>query len=167
MYVTRGLGSPTRVRFNNPPEIAVISIARPNSPLLKTMPVSTDNAYEVFSYWAKSEGRALRELLNERTDALRDWWDDLTGKERSVYSRRGTANKERSTYLSPQERAKENARRGMRGNGVRRVSRVKTRSEYISDLQAEMGNTDAVHSYDKFMSAEEIDKIKVFGDIHI
>ena len=167
MYVTRGLGSPSRVRFNNPPEVAVISIARPNSPLLKTMPVSTDNAYEVFSYWVRSEGRALRELLNERTDAMRDWWDDLTRKEKSVYTRRGAANKEKSTYLSPRERAKENARRGMKGAGVRRVSRVKTRSEYISDLQAEMGNTEAVHSYDRFKSAEEIDKIKVFGDIHV
>lgn len=168
MYVTRGLGSASKVRFNNPPEISVVSITRPNSPLLKTMPVSTDNAYEAFSYWAKSEGRALRELLNERTDAIRDWWDDVIKKEPSVYAKRGNAKKEKSIYLSPKERAKENARRAMKGSGpVRRVSRVKTRSEYISDLQAEMGNTDAVHSYDKFKTVEEIENIKVFGDINI
>ena len=168
MYVTRGLGSPSRTRFNNPPEISVISIARPNSPLLKTMPVSTDNAYDVFMYWARSEGRAIRDLLNERTDAIRDWWDNLTHKEQSVYSRKGRENKEKTIYMSPQERAKENARRAMKGSSsVRRVSRVKTRSEYISELQAEMGNSEAVHSYDKFRSAEEIDKIQVFSDIKI
>ncbi len=168
MYVTRGLGSPSRTRFNNPPEISVISIARPNSPLLNTMPVSTDNAYDVFMYWARSEGRAIRDLLNERTDAIRDWWDNLTHKEQSVYSRKGRENKEKTIYMSPQERAKENARRAMKGSSsVRRVSRVKTRSEYISELQAEMGNSEAVHSYDKFRSAEEIDKIQVFSDIKI
>ena len=70
--------------------------------------------------------------------------------------------------MSPQERIKENARRAKRsGSSVRRVSRVRTRSEYISELQAEMGNSDAVHSYDKFKTAEEIDKIKVFGDIKL
>ena len=168
MYVTRGLGSPSRTRFNNPPEISVISIARPNSPLLNTMPVSTDNAYDVFMYWARSEGKAIRDLLNERTDAIRDWWDNLTHKEQSVYSRKGRENKEKTIYMSPQERAKENARRAMKGSSsVRRVSRVKTRSEYISELQAEMGNSEAVHSYDKFRSAEEIDKIQVFSDIKI
>ncbi len=168
MYVTRGLGSPSRTRFNNPPEISVISIARPNSPLLKTMPVSTDNAYDVFMYWAKSEGRAIRDLLNERTDALHDWWDNLTHKEQTVYARRGSQNKEKKVYMSPQERARENARRAMKGSGpVRHVSRVKTRSEYISELQAEVGNSDAVHSYDKFKTVEEIEKIKVFGDIKI
>ena len=166
MYVTRGLGSPSKIRFNNPPEISVISIARPNSPLLKTMPVNTDSAYEVFMYWARSEGRAIRELLGERTDALRDWWDNLTHKKQSVYARKGTENKEKTVYMSPQERARENARRAMKGSGpVRRVSRVKTRSEYISDLQAEMGNADAVHSYDRFKTAEEIDGIKVFSDV--
>ena len=168
MYVTRGLGSPSRTRFNNPPEISVICIARPNSPLLNTMPVSTDNAYDVFMYWVRSEGRAIRDLLNERTDSFRDWVDHLTRKERSVYSKKGAENKERSIYMSPQERAKENARRAMKGSGpVRRVSRVKTRSEYISELQAEVGNSDAVHSYDKFKTAEEIDNIKVFSDIKI
>ncbi len=169
MYVTRGLSSSSKVRFNNPPEISVINLTRPNSPLLSTMPVNNDNAYEVFTYWLKSEGRALRELLNERTDAIRDWWDDITGQEQSVYSKRGEARKSGHTYLSPQERAKENARRAMRGGGnyTRRVSRVKTRSEYISELQAEAGNTEAVHSYDRFMTAEEIDNIKVFGDIHL
>lgn len=169
MYVTRGLSSSSKVRFNNPPEISVITIARPNSPLLHTMPVSSDNAFDVFTYWLASEGRALRELLGERTDALRDWWDDVTGQQQSEYSRRGAEKRARSTYLSPQERAKENARLAMRGGEgrMRRVSRVKTRSEYISELQAEAGNTEAVHSYDKFMTAEEIDKIKVFGDIHI
>lgn len=170
MYVTRGLGTSSKVRFNNPPEISVINLTRPNSPLLNTMPVNNDNAYEVFSYWLKSEGRAFRELLNERADALRDWWDDVTKQEQSVYSKRGAETKSKRTYFSAQERAKENARRGMRSgeNGpVRRVSRVKTRSEYISELQAEAGNTEAVHSYDKFMTAEEIDNIKVFGDIHI
>ncbi|MBQ1441893.1 MAG: metallophosphoesterase [Clostridia bacterium] len=168
MYVTRGLGSPSRIRFNNPPEISVICITRPNSPLLNTMPVSTDNAYDVFMYWARSEGRAIRDLLNERTDALHDWWDNLTHKEQSVYAKRGTANKEKTVYMSPQERIKENARRAKRsGSSVRRVSRVRTRSEYISELQAEMGNSDAVHSYDKFKTAEEIDKIKVFGDIKL
>ena len=122
----------------------------------------------MFLYWAKSEGRAIRDLLNERTDSLHDWWDNLTHKEQSVYARRGTENKEKSVYMSPQERARENARRAMKGNGpVRRVSRVRTRSEYISELQSEMGNADAVHSYDKFKTAEEIEKIKVFGDIKI
>lgn len=168
MYVTRGLGSPSKTRFNNPPEISVISITRPNSPLLKTMPVNTDNAYEVFMYWARSEGRAIRDLLSERTDALRDWWDNLTHKEQSVYAVRGKENKEKTVYMSPQERARENARRALKGSGsVRRVSRVKSRAEYISELQAEMGNTDAVHSYDRFKTAEEIDKIKVFSDIKI
>ena len=168
MYVTRGLGSPARIRVNNPPEISVISIARPNSPLLNTMPVSTDNAYDVFMYWARSEGRAIRELLNERTDAFHDWWDNLRHKEQSVYAKRGSENKAKTVYMSPQERAKENAKRAMKKNGtVRRVSRVKTRSEYISELQAEVGNTDAVHSYDRFKTAEEIEKIKVFGDIKI
>lgn len=167
MYVTRGLSSSSRTRFNNPPEISVINLARPNSPLLGTMPVNNDNAYEVFLYWAKSEGRALKELLNERTDAIRDWWDDLTGQQQSVYSKRGKDRKTGHTYLSPQERAKENARQAMRNGGARRVSRVKTRSEYISELQAEVGNTDAVHSYDRFKTAEEIDNIKVFGDIHL
>ena len=119
-------------------------------------------------YWARSEGRAIRELLNERTDALHDWWDNLRHKEQSVYAKRGTENKEKTVYMSPQERARVNARRAMKGNGpVRRVSRVKTRAEYISELQAEMGNADAVHSYDKFKTAEEIDKIKVFSDIKI
>lgn len=171
MYVTRGLGSSTKVRFNNPPEISVINLTRPNSPLTNTMPLSNDNAYEVFTYWLKSEGRALRELLNERVDAISDWWDDITGQEQSIYSKRGSDNKARNTYLSPQGRARENARRGMRGGEsggmVRRVSRVKTRSEYINELKAEASSADAVHSYDKFMTAEEIDKIKVFGDIHI
>ncbi len=168
MYVTRGLGSPSKIRFNNPPEISVISVARPNSPLLKTMPVSTDSAYEVFMYWARSEGRAIRELLSERTDALHDWWDNLTNKKKSVYARKGDEKRERKVYMSPQERAKENARRAMKGSGpVRRVSRVKTRSEYISELQAEVGNADAVHSYDRFKTAEEIESIKVFGDLKI
>ena len=171
MYVTRGLGSSSKVRFNNPPEISVINLARPNSPLVNTMPVNNDNAYEVFTYWLKSEGRAIRELLNERADAVRDWWDDVTKQEQSVYSKRGADNKANNTYLSPRGRAVENAKRGMRSGEssgtVRRVSRVTTRSQYISELQAEAGNTDAVHSYDRFMTAEEIDKIKVFGDIHI
>ena len=132
------------------------------------MPVSTDNAYDVFMYWARSEGRAIRELLNERTDAFHDWWDNLRHKEQSVYAKRGSENKAKTVYMSPQERAKENAKRAMKKNGtVRRVSRVKTRSEYISELQAEVGNTDAVHSYDRFKTAEEIEKIKVFGDIKI
>lgn len=170
MYVTRGLGSSSKVRFNNPPEISVLSIVRPNSPLLSTMPISTDSVYDVFSYWIKSEGRAVRELLNERTDELRDWWDAVTKKERSVYSKRGAERKANSIYLSPNERAKENARRVLKSGDntpVRRVSRVKTRSEYISELQSEVGNSEAVHSYDKFKSVEEIENIKVFGDIHI
>ena len=121
----------------------------------------------MFSFGRQTK-KAIRDLLNERTDALHDWWDNVRHKERSVYAKKGTENKERTVYMSPQERAKENARRGMKGSGqVRRVSRVKTRSEYISELQAEMGNTDAVHSYDRFKTAEEIEKIKVFGDIKI
>lgn len=170
MYVTRGLGSSSKVRFNNPPEISVLSIVRPNSPLLSTMPISTDSVYDVFSYWIKSEGRAVRELLNERTDELRDWWDEITKKEHSVFSKRGAERKADSIYLSPQERAKENARRVLKSGNeacVRRVSKVKTRSEYISELQSEIGNSDAVHSYDKFKTVEEIENIKVFSDIHI
>ncbi|MDD6395954.1 MAG: metallophosphoesterase [Acutalibacteraceae bacterium] len=170
MYVTRGLGTSGKVRFNNPPEIAVLSLVRPNSPLLRTMPVNQESIYDMFSYWFRSESRAVLELLNERTDSLRDWWASVTKKEQSVYAKRGNEKRDGNLYLSPQERAKENAKRVMKseeGKPVRRVSRVKTRSEYIREIQAESEESEKVHSYDKFKSAEEIDKIKVFSDIHI
>lgn len=170
MYVNRGLGSSGKKRFNNPPEIAILSIVRPNSPLLRTMPVNNDSVSEVFYYWFKSESRAVLELLNERTDALRDWWASVTNKEQSIYAKRGSEKKDSYTYLSPQERAKENARRVLKSDvnkPVRRVSRVKTRSEYISDLQSEFRDSETIHSYDRFKTVEEIENIKVFSDIHI
>ncbi len=170
MYVNRGLGSSSKVRFNNPPEISVLSIVRPNSPLLRTMPINEDSVSEMFSYWFKSESRAILELLNERTDTLRDWWASVTNKEESVYAKRGNERRDNNVYLSPQERAKENAKRVMKsedGKPVRRVSRVKTRSEYIREFKTEANDSETVHSYDKFKTAEEIDKIKVFSDIHI
>ncbi len=170
MYVNRGLGSSGKVRFNNPPEISVLSIVRPNSPLLRTMPVNQENIHDMFLYWFKSESRAVRELLNERTDTLRDWWASVTKKEQSVYAKRGSEKRDDNLYLSPQERAKENAKRVLKsdeGKPVRRVSRVKTRSEYIREIKTAPEDSETVHSYDKFKTAEEIDQIKVFSDIHI
>ncbi len=166
MYVNRGLSSSKKIRFNNPPEISILNIVRANSPLLKTLPVNTDSVVDSFGHWFGSESRALLELLNERTNTLRDWVAYVTKKEQSVYARLGSEKMDDRTYMSQNARAHENARRVMKaseGKEVRRISRVKTRSEYMLDTQTEPVS----HSYDKFKTVEEIENIKVFENISV
>lgn len=71
--------------------------------------------------WCKSEAKSLRELLHERTDQFRDWLDKKRGVEKNTYAKRADAEKEKNTYLSPQNRAKENARK-LREGGERKVT---------------------------------------------
>ncbi len=69
----------------------------------------------------KSESKSLRALLHERTDDLRDKIDKKRGVEKNVYAKRADEEKEKNTYLSPRNRAKENVR-NLREGGERKVT---------------------------------------------
>ncbi len=71
--------------------------------------------------WCKSEVKSLWALLHERTDDLRDWADKKRGVEKNTYAKRADEAKEKRTYLSPQNRAKENVRK-VREGGRRTVT---------------------------------------------
>lgn len=78
--------------------------------------------------WCKSEAKSIRDLLHERTDQLRDWIDKKRGVEKNTYAKRADEEKEKRTYLSPQNRAKENARK-LREGGKRRVTIAENRNK--------------------------------------
>ncbi len=71
--------------------------------------------------WCKSESKSLWALLQERTNDLRDKIDKKRGVEKNIYAKRADEQKAKNTYLSPQNRAKENARK-LRQGGERRVT---------------------------------------------
>ncbi len=71
--------------------------------------------------WCRSETKSLWALLNERTNDLRDWIDKKRGVEKNTYAQRADAEKEKNTYLSPKNRAKENVRK-LREGGDRKVT---------------------------------------------
>ncbi len=71
--------------------------------------------------WCRSEWKSLWALLHERSDDLRDSIDKKRGVEKNRYAKRADEEKEKNTYLSPRNRAKENLR-NMRQGGERKVT---------------------------------------------
>lgn len=60
---------------------------------------------------------SLKDLLRERTDDLRDNVNDKRGVEKNRYAKKADKAKQQHTYLSPENRAKENAKRVREGGG--------------------------------------------------
>ncbi len=88
----------------------------------------TDNPFVAFVNtmkraweWCKSEAKSLWSLLHERSNEISDKRDKKRGVEKNVYAKRADEKKEKYTYLSPQNRAKENVRH-IREGGERKVT---------------------------------------------
>lgn len=97
LFVTRGLGASVPLRFGNPPEIAVLTLCRPES-VRKQASESAKSQLDQVAEALKSDGRALKALLRERSNQLSDMFARLTGKKQSRFSKIADARKKRNTY---------------------------------------------------------------------
>jgi len=116
MYVTRGLSSSGGVRLFNSPEIAILTLVCPGS---KIIPAAAEKInYTAIAgrqlrsvgEWFRSEGRSLKDLLDERLTQVRDFFSSLFGKKRSRFAVAADVQKRRSTYIAPKGRKKKPTR---------------------------------------------------------
>lgn len=131
MFVTRGLGNDHFFRFGNAPEIVVLTLSNVESQIYKKSLEKPKSQFAMITDWFSSEWHSIGELLKERGDQLRDFFDRKKGVKKSRFAQAADAKKEANTYLAPKNRAKQNARKIKQG-----ASRVVSDREYAADRKA-------------------------------
>lgn len=103
LFVTRGLGSSIMTRFGNPPEIAVLTLARPSTAAAleaKNKKPKIELPAESFGDWIKSEFASFKSLIQERSNQVADFFSDIFGKKKSRFSKEADRRKKRNTYTA-------------------------------------------------------------------
>ncbi|MBQ4312619.1 MAG: metallophosphoesterase [Clostridia bacterium] len=106
LFVTRGLGSAHSLRFLNAPEIAILTLVRPDSELLEEqteksrIDAKSGVQLAVIKDWFVSEWRSIRELLDERLRQAQDFFALMMGKKRDRFARAADEKKRSNTYVA-------------------------------------------------------------------